>query len=441
MAFDWWEMSMPLDSDELDELKASIAVAKKRDLNFAVCLGKKPEGTVMLTHRMKGPDILGKQAKRSGETPKVAFGTMRVKGKDMMLTCTDDPPAGAAKKTKDFLSKAVGLKMKVVLLSAEGEVLEETADEADDQDQTVETETQDPNAEKWQKLFAKLEPLVNKAAASGRGDPSKLRAVWNYAVGIAAEGDFAGAIKVLPKVDQLIKLAAESQPEAPSGDMSKAEKAWNISRPQVVKLYEAVMKTDPENRSTLQAAWAMAQEKAEGKDFEAAIKVTKVLVPKLQALQPKPGQGGDQTSDTQDPSSSEEPEQKKNIVRFQQAMLLWETCRAQMQSEMKKLEQAIVAACKGNDDLDEVADEAQELVERLEVFDERLQDTLNDVMSTDYGPKRDRLKQMAKKQIGEYAAALQDGFFKDVDANNGFVNVAIASTARASLQKIAKELG
>ena len=45
---------MPLDQNQLDELKSELNVARKRDLNFVICLGKKPDATVMKTHRIKG---------------------------------------------------------------------------------------------------------------------------------------------------------------------------------------------------------------------------------------------------------------------------------------------------------------------------------------------------------------------------------------------------
>lgn len=428
---------MPLDTDQLDELKSSIAVARKRDLNFALCLGKKPENTVILTHRIKGPEILSKQAKKAGETAKLAYGTMRVKGKDMMLTCLSDAPSGAARKTKEFLKKSVGLQMKVKLLSPDGTVLEEDG-EGVEEDAVKDADAPDPNMKKWELLFTKYEPLVAKAASSGRGDPSKLRAVWNYTIDVAGDGDYAGAIKIFPKIDQLVKLAAAPDNTQSESGGSKEETAWNVQKPQIAKLLEAVEKVNPEGLAKLQAAWMKTNQKADAGDFAGALKVAKVLVPKLREIQKN---SGAPTEETEAPDVEEIVEAPiESAVQFQKARLIWSTCRSQMMSEMRKLESAIVAACKNDDELEDVADEATELVERLDVFDERLQDTLDDITNAEHGPARDRLKKEAKEQIVEYATALKTGFFADIDKKNGFIDVAIAASARQSLQAISAAL-
>lgn len=134
---------MPLDADQIEELKALIAVARKRDVNFGLCLGKKPEGTVLELHRLKAPDILARTAKKAGETTKVASGTLSVKGKVMTLMCAEDPPKGSAKMAKLFL-KGIGLKMAVRIADASGTLLEEDIDE--DERNEAETEADAPQA-------------------------------------------------------------------------------------------------------------------------------------------------------------------------------------------------------------------------------------------------------------------------------------------------------
>ncbi len=125
---------MPMSAEDLEELKALFGVAKKRPLNFAICMGKKPEDTIFVMHRIKGPDILGRQAKKDGDTPKVAFGVIEVKGKKALLTCQSDIPAGIAKATKKFLT---GNKMalKISVLDGGGNLAEDDGDpeEGDDE--------------------------------------------------------------------------------------------------------------------------------------------------------------------------------------------------------------------------------------------------------------------------------------------------------------------
>ncbi|MFT5849822.1 MAG: hypothetical protein ACI9H6_000644 [Patiriisocius sp.] len=49
---------MALDKAKTDELKDAIATGRKRSLPFGLCLGKKPEGTVLITHKTKSPKVL-----------------------------------------------------------------------------------------------------------------------------------------------------------------------------------------------------------------------------------------------------------------------------------------------------------------------------------------------------------------------------------------------
>ena len=109
---------MPMEADALSDLKSLIAAARRGPLAFGVCMGKKPEETVMLLHRTKSAEVLGKSAKKQGETAKVAFGEIEVSGKKASLTCHEDPPPGIARSLKLFFSKTVEMPLKVILLSA-----------------------------------------------------------------------------------------------------------------------------------------------------------------------------------------------------------------------------------------------------------------------------------------------------------------------------------
>ncbi|NKB15863.1 MAG: hypothetical protein HC774_01400, partial [Sphingomonadales bacterium] len=122
---------MPLDKSATDELKANIAFARKRELAFGLCIGKAAETTVLVCHKTKAPDAMGRQAKKDGETAKVACGMMTVEGKNLNLSCEGDVPSGLARKTREML-KIVGLKLKVRILDAAGNAIEEDGDEEED---------------------------------------------------------------------------------------------------------------------------------------------------------------------------------------------------------------------------------------------------------------------------------------------------------------------
>lgn len=112
---------MPPDDEQteaqIDDLKTMIAVARKRVLNFGLCVGGDAESAVLLLHRTKVPDVLARKAKKAGGSSKVAYGTLRAQGKQLVLTCTEPPPAGTERRLKGLL-RAVGVKMKVSLAEA-----------------------------------------------------------------------------------------------------------------------------------------------------------------------------------------------------------------------------------------------------------------------------------------------------------------------------------
>ena len=49
----------------------------------------------------------------------------------MMLTCTDAPPGGSAKKVKEFLKKSLGMSMQVKLMDPNGAVVEDNGEPED----------------------------------------------------------------------------------------------------------------------------------------------------------------------------------------------------------------------------------------------------------------------------------------------------------------------
>ncbi len=122
---------MGVPSIDAGELKALIALSKRRALNFGLCLGSKPEETVFVIDRRLAPEKLGREAKKIAKMPKPFFGTLQTEQKTLMLTCLSDPPSGAARRTRAYLA-TVGLKMKVVLLDTSGGMLEATEDDEDD---------------------------------------------------------------------------------------------------------------------------------------------------------------------------------------------------------------------------------------------------------------------------------------------------------------------
>lgn len=118
------------------ELKKMVAMAKKRDLNFAYCPGNDPKEDVFVLDRKKKPEVIGRVARGEGTGTKIGYGTAKVKGKVMLLTCERELPQ-ISKKLKKFL-KFESIPMNIVVLDLSGNVLEEDVedlgDDGDDDD-------------------------------------------------------------------------------------------------------------------------------------------------------------------------------------------------------------------------------------------------------------------------------------------------------------------
>ena len=401
---------MPMSKDDIEEMRSLLAVARKRPVSFGICMGKSPESTVFFLHRMKAPDVLGRQAKKEGDTAKVAFGEANAKGKKLMLTCEGDIPAGGAKRTKQFLS-TVGLKLKVVMLDASGNVGDDDG-EAEEPDDSVEDSS--PEAE------------VEQGATTGSDSTGSTETTGAAeATGsdeATGSGEAAGSDGAAGSTD------ADEADEATT-ETDPIEAKWQALSAALGKLYERAMAFNPANRTQLQAAWTMATEKADGDDFSTAMTIAARLKPALDAVIAAGAGGPKDTGDI-----------PADVVPFQRARLLWIGTRNKMLDEIRKLEDAIIAACAGDEELAPIATEARDLSKRLLGFDDRLQETLEKITVTAAGVDREALKKQALNELRGYATLLGEDFFRDVDTANGFANVAVAATARASLAAIAKTL-
>jgi len=264
---------MPMKPELINQLNANIAIAKKQELPFGLCLGKKPEGSVLVCHKTKDPEALGRQAKKEGETNKIAFGILTCKGKDLYLKCLGEPPSGLARQAREML-KAAGIAGNVKLLDADGnEIPEGGADgEAPPEGEAKPNggAAPDPLAEKWGATKTKLEPAIVEAARSG-ADVEALKAAWKKAGAAAAAGDFAGALTQASEVVALIKQAGGSAAE---------RKKWLEAESKVRPIVEEALASGVGDVKKIQAVWSMALGKAQASppDYAAAMKLVGALV-------------------------------------------------------------------------------------------------------------------------------------------------------------------
>ncbi|MGR3373764.1 hypothetical protein [Pseudooceanicola nanhaiensis] len=447
--------------DDLAGLQQMLQKARQRPISFGLCMGKKPEDTVICTDLVKSPDVMMRQAKKQGETAKLTQGTLTVEGKIILFSCETDPPKGLKNNLKKFLLKSDITMKPRVLLPGGGEMADEDGEDGNELDGadtgTAEPDAaqdtgpapepvqagdsdsgndstngapgsdsdmqEDPLAGEWAQALARLGPAVRSFAAGNDPKAATVAKAWAGAEGAAAKGQYKVALAVVTKIEPLLGAQGiRPAPEAPQPDPLAAK--WAAVAPALEKLYTAAMARNPENRQKLQAAWAMATEKAGAQDYKAALTIAERLKPALDAV-------------VKAAPAAAAPEVPRDVVPFQKSRVLWAKTRSTMRSELGKLQSAIDAVASQNADLEI---DSSGLFEHLEVFDDALEDILDRITTTPDGQEREALKKQAIAAIESYQAALSSGFFSDVDKNNGFAPVAITSTAVNSLSTISRVL-
>ncbi|WP_420003213.1 hypothetical protein [Arenibacterium sp. LLYu02] len=439
---------MPMEAEELAELKSLIAVARKRTLSFAICLGKKPEGAVFLIDRKKKPEILHRTAKKQGETPKLCSGEVTVKGNIISLQCVEAPPAGVMKHMKEFMGKTAGLPMKFLLLDASGAVLEAEDGDAEafaampseaEADVGAEPDAapdaqgdaapSDAMAEKLRKALAVLTRQIG--GITDAAIAAKLHPVAAHVDGQIEAGDFAKATAGLKALQAaLAKVGAAAAPEAPAAAESdpKWDKLRSILEPQVA---EALKANHPE-AGKIRAVWSFALEKADAGAFAAALQAgarLAAMVKPQAAAAPEEAQDGA-------PASEAPPVNAKALAM---ARLKWIETKRQMKSGLDTFHAAVVSQADGDSDKADIAAAASALIAQFEAFDDTLQDMLDNVVNTPDGAQRDGFKAVADRSIKDYQRVLDTPFFRMID-DNPFTKVAVTSTAKRSLELVSAAL-
>jgi hypothetical protein len=125
-----------------------------------------------------------------------------------------------------------------------------------------------------------------------------------------------------------------------------------------------------------------------------------------------------------------------DVKPFAVSRIDWGKSRSRMMEELGKLQAAIEAQCRAVGGLEEVIASLPDLLEPLASIDQRLEDKLDAIVGSAPGAARDKLKSEARGLIKTYQDELTKPFFQEVDAANGFANVAVTATARAALSRV-----
>lgn len=581
---------MPASTDDIKDIKAMIAVAKKGPVNIGICIGKTPEGTIIKMDRKRAPGMLAKQAKAEGETPKLIAGRIEIDGKDATITCIEEPPGSMAKTLKAAFKDIFQIMLDftfVVDAGAEDETVSDSPAEpqAAPADQ-VAAETGATKAE-WDFAWAEVEPKYSALLGKAGDTAAKLTAVHDFAFGKAAAGQFDAAIKALKSLVQLMatvaRMLADAAPaDAPSANSKPAELAPQIDakalvqqlgqiKPQIGALQGPVAVKLTE---MFQAAVALVKSGALAEAATALAKITaaleKIATSTAQAAARTASAAPTQTPDSaQAPQTPPDPRTEKlaaavvqlraevaaqtsgdaqsallavldtvstavsageaeaalagmkrvqdglklqaevdrlsplvaaaasqgkvadvnalttlfNLVAetipaanhakamenlgkveamiaegakqatsaftaeigddvqpFITSRLSWAKARSTLRAELGKLQKAITDAFAGMEDMQGAVNDLSPLFGYIDKLDHRLEDKLDQIVNSTPGPERSILKVEARGLLDNYTAELANPFFADVDQDNGFMSVAVASTARGAMADLSKVL-
>jgi len=217
---------------EGEALKKLVKRGKKQRLALAYSPGGREDDTVLIDKRKK-PEVLGRLARKESAGNKVAFGNFILNGRILELTCERTLPA-LAKNLKKYL-KSQKLMLNVVVMDADGNVLEsdvddlpddpswdvdEANDDDDGQDEAVaaaETQDDGEQAPDTSALAARLK-AVQPAIVAAQGDAAaKLAKVMKMAVTQIKTAELIAADKTITALEAAVaKLGGQPAPAEPA---------------------------------------------------------------------------------------------------------------------------------------------------------------------------------------------------------------------------------
>lgn len=480
-----------------EELKKLVLMGKKRPMNMAYNPGPKDDD-LLIIHKLKAPEVLGRIAKKEGEGPKVAFGTFEIVGKKLVMEATQVVP-GLAKKLRKLL-KRMDFSFKIEVHDMQGDLVDEAADEDTENPAPVQTgpvtkpnplaDADKDTTAQQKKLTERLRQLQTMSTSQGGALQKAAAAI----VALIKAGSLDKADAGLSKIEARLAAAdAEEQPpeqaDGPTHDrkamVARAQSVRSViegfdeTQAKTVKPHlvvaltylqsgkldaaaaaldaaEAAVNTPPEPApsSPPEAAqkWAATYEVLQAK-VDAAVAAKQGDVPAIQRAfnyavsQADAGQYdsarkaaittvGFLQDAAQSPATAMTP---KGLTAYTASRLTWIKTRAQMQAELVKLKLAIDQQVGTLAGFEQIAQNTGVLLEYIEELDDSLETVLEALVETPDGTAREALKSEAVKIIASYRDTLESDFFKAVD-DNGFTETTIREPALDALMGVETSL-
>lgn len=421
-------------SVEGDELRKMLKLAKRGPLPFAYCPGQSAEADLFAIHRKKSGAMMGKALRAEGDGNKIAFGSLSLDGKTVVLQCDRELPA-LAKKAKKFL-KFNKVMRNVRVLDASGNVIDEDVEDlpddgwdddvaedageaAADTDAPADAARAVPDGDPGADLVARIRALQPRVAAVEGPAGEKLRKAVVEAAGQLKAGQQDRAAAMLDRIEEVLARAdtAAAPPPPPPPPPEVAPQATSATQQKLQKAAAALL----ERVRGLPEGEARDRLGAQARDLVGAVRDGDVerAIRGLKALQ------GD--LDATDGAAVDGPPVDDGV----DPLAIWNRAKERSDTAIDLLQKALKGHA--HPDLDRIADYGLNgLTEGNQVG---LMKRLMEYRSAPAGARGDAAKLLVE-QAREYRAFLATNEVIDLCERNPFVTVDIRGPLEAGLQEI-----
>lgn len=278
-----------------------------------------------------------------------------------------------------------------------------------------------------QALAARAKALKEEIAEVAAPAQEKLMAALGNAAKMLKAADLAGADTLLGRIEDAVKKAAGAAQQPDAGpDAAK----WIAVRDRLQPRVDQLMQEKRGDLAGINRFFNYAKEQADAGVYDKALAAATRAAELIKAA------GEAQTTAAAQDAQDSAPD---NVVAYTQSRLAWIDTRTGLRKELEGLKAEIDKAATGVEGLEEVPQKSAVLFDYLEGIDSTLEDTLERLVETPDGDRRETLKKAAQKIIEDYKGVLDTDFFKAVD-DNGFVTTNIRASALSSLQNVSTAL-
>ncbi|GAA6199799.1 hypothetical protein [Aquicoccus sp. SU-CL01552] len=349
-------------------------------------------------------------------------------------------PDAVAGKLKKAVAQAVALIRSGDLAAADRTVaaLEKAATRLRAAGEGGETSATEPpaapteDATETRRLVARAGALKGVIADLPEPAGGKLTTALTSAAKRLRAGDLAGADDLLGRIEAAVNKIrsappAENKETAAPGDPQQAK--WQMAE---ARLQPAIDRLIAEKRGDLAAInrfFGYAQEQAGAGNYDKALAAATRVAALIKAAA---------TAETTAAAEAREAA-PENVADYTRSRLNWIKTRQTLRRDLEALKTAIDTATTGVEGMEDVPSRSGVLFAYLDDIDTTLEDTLEQLVETPDGDRRDGLKRAARGIIADYRGLLDTAFFKAVD-HSGFARTNIRSGALAALQEVSTAL-